>query len=112
MNPWSLLSRERLEPLLRHLGCGCPSEVFRQVRTRPEFCPPFEAAAVVGGRLLVAVSRNASPELLEHGRLIRDTEGLNRFRLLVLGPRPAALPSWLDGLPDRIHCHWLEDASY
>ena len=103
------------------LGCGCPEEVFDDIRIE---AAPRELAAgansrllVVGGRLMVLVVEPgdsdpptvAVSQLLDRGARLRDDRGCNRFRLvLVSSPERAVLERGLPDLsmPDeRTHIH-------
>ncbi len=78
------------------LGCGCPEEVFDDIRI--EVAPgELEAGAnsrllVVGGRLMVLIvepgasnpAMVAVSQLLDRGARLRDDRGCNRFRLVLV----------------------------
>ena len=104
----------------KHLGCTCPDEVFEQIEWRHQRLPASGVqllSLAIGGRLLVEVValtdlREIEREveiLLRRGQEQRDSEGFNRYRLVLLlesgaTPPPVALAS---ELPERIHLHWL-----
>ncbi|MDF1535916.1 MAG: hypothetical protein P1S46_05360 [bacterium] len=112
------------------LGCRCPEELFRGIRNEVDLTegPLFAAftsvepglvhyldrVLAVGGRLLVAVTRVSDSKtvsrMLEAGRVVRDSQGFNRFRLVVMVPvdrQPVekTVPAHFD---DRIHLHILD----
>ena len=78
------------------LGCGCPDEVFEDVRIerRPEpFAGlPVDALVRIGGRLLVVLCaptgrreiEAALARIVTVGLTIRDAEGFNRLRIVVV----------------------------
>ena len=105
------------------LGCGCPEEVFSDIRldTAPGpvggIDPSFEIR--IGGRLMVLgvagekvlSSEESLAALVAAGMGARDGEGFNRVRIVVvsddpgceaiLRPRFAAIA----GIDDRVHLH-------
>ena len=115
----------RLEPggawprrLARRLGCGCPEEVFSKIRIIDLSEHGITFGVEIGGRLLIGIEpmqgsdpekeRTKIAELLEHGRKVRDREGNNRFRLVILVEDKTPLLN--DPLPmpdDRVHLHFL-----
>ncbi|MBN2123745.1 MAG: hypothetical protein JW821_05610 [Deltaproteobacteria bacterium] len=103
------------------LGCGCPREVFDTYDVQEHASGPFTMAGLtLGNRLLVWIldaSRLTDPateirELLRRGRDERDSRGLNRFRLVIVGDLPAggqgpiSLPD-ASGEDERVHLHFL-----
>jgi hypothetical protein len=113
--------------LARGLGCGCPEEVFSQIRIRDLSVEGIGFAVEIGARLLIGIEALRPRDereglsrlraLLEAGRGIRDREGLNRFRLVMLGdperfgvdgraPLPSADALGPDG-DDRLHLHFF-----
>lgn len=86
------------------LGCGCPEEVFDDIRIE---VAPGELAAgansrllVVGGRLMVLIVEPADSDpatvaisqLLDRGARLRDDRGCNRFRLVLVSATERAVP--------------------
>ena len=108
------------------LGCSCPDEVFRTVSVSRLPAVPGRPAVLqllVGSRLLVHVA-HAPPEtqaigwieqLAAGGRAARDRHGYNRFRLVVVGARPATPVGELEARfarsvarDERAHLHLLD----
>lgn len=106
------------------LGCNCPDEVFHQIEIdhTPGAFPDVPDALLfrIGGRLLVlvmAVAEGAAmagrlEDVFLRGRALRDAEGYNRFRLVLVSARggagQAALVRDLQRqgiLDDRLHLH-------
>lgn len=106
------------------MGCDCPDEVFAHILIES----PSDALArlsikklvKVGGRLMVAVCRPPTHtdglDKLQHifdtGKKLRDLEGFNRFRLVIIADNPEQITptlhdrfAQLAGLDDRIHLH-------
>ena len=108
------------------LGCGCPEDVFDDIRI--EAAPSLLEAGsrsrllVVGGRLMVLIVESgesdppgiAVTQLLENGARLRDENGCNRFRLvLVADTDGSALEQQLRAasMPDeRTHIHVIPAA--
>lgn len=105
--------RRWAEPLARALGCGCPDEVFQSVRFLEAPLEPPGLNVEIGHKLLLGLAPGLLPRssthgtphrvldtdrgqatlpklretlrsLLVRGRDLRDREGLNRFRLVLL----------------------------
>jgi hypothetical protein len=110
------------------LRCGCPEEVFDDVRIGvPTLFATHDVHGglelLVGRRLLITLVPLAGladpaaeiPALLESGGRIRDQHRLNRFRLVVIGVPDRALRERLDRiatvLEDRLHLHLLEQVN-
>jgi hypothetical protein len=111
------------EFVVKVLGCGCPEEVFLEIKLNKAPDPlggiPLALDIRVGGRLLIFAvtdqnilsAGDALAALVVAGRKIRDDMKFNRLRLVVLSddaaceailsPRFAQLP----GLDERIHLH-------
>jgi hypothetical protein len=106
------------------LGCTCPDEVLADIQVVPDpdgFAGlPVDFLLRVGGRLLVGICAPDTPgavgALLSRcfaaGRALRDAEGFNRFRLVVVSSDPDQdanpLRAAFDGLPMRdgkLHLH-------
>ena len=113
------------------LGCGCPDEVFREIRieqNRHGFQGlPIDCLVTIGGRLLIGVClwerlhNGMVPEIkkiLAAGKQLRDSAGFNSFRLVVVSEEPdrmvdtilEQLPA-LKGLDDRVHWHVVGPSS-
>jgi len=109
------------------LGCGCPDEVFSDLRIehRPEIFAglPVESVLEIGGRLLVVVCAPATwqefddalEQILEAGTRARDATSFNRLRVVAATPDPtAAQPdltfhfSRLSNTDERTFLHVLE----
>jgi hypothetical protein len=126
----SFVSLAAIRALVRELlHCGCPDQVFDDVRIGvPGLFGTHGASGgleiLVGGRLLIALlplSGLSEPfadaaAVLQAGRRARDAHGLNRFRLVLVG---AAVPAWRDrldelvsGLDDRVHVHFVEHRDF
>lgn len=102
--PSTLINLSGVRYLVREvLGCGCPEEVFDRIAVGSPtlYSPPGGAQLVeleVGGRLLISVVDFAKMKdpvaerraLMAHGQTTRDTRGLNRFRLVLVGDIPPA----------------------
>jgi hypothetical protein len=103
------------------LGCGCPAEVFDRIEL-DRFLDAFDSLPVtgtitIGGRLLVLlctqrVDRASVLRILDRGRQLRDSEGLNRVRCVVA--RSAWVgegePQSIDTKDDRLHVHIVDEA--
>jgi hypothetical protein len=105
------------------LGCGCPEEVFSFILLDTVPGPvggiPMEFTIRIGGRLMVlgvAGEKLRSPQgslatLVAAGMGLRDGEGFNRLRIVVVSgdPELEALlrPAFarVQGLDERVHLH-------
>lgn len=112
------------------LGCRRPPELFQDLTNEVDLSgsllydafsaidqglPPFlDRILSVGGRLLVVVTRASDKEtvyrMLEAGMAVRDNQGFNRFRLVVMASAgrqmiDEELSVYLD---DRVHLHILD----
>ena len=118
----SPLEHSALKHFVREsLGCGCPDDVFEDVRVTQGFELLGADATVyeIGGRLFVAVIvpgnwRDIAPilvDLVEAGKNYRDGHAFNRFRLVIVSDSAQAgneLPLLFDQLQntdDRTHLH-------
>ncbi len=107
------------------LKCGCPESVFEDVRIGlPGLYGTHRVASgleiLVGRRLLVAVVPFSDlgdpdsdiPKMLEAGRRVRDDNGFNRYRLVLVGRfddgRRARLEGEAAAFDDRIHIHCVD----
>ena len=124
----AFLRRDRVRHLVRDLlGCECPEEVFEDVLVaypaRLEHrALPGSVKIVVGGRLIVllvpvgalADLEKEARSLLVRGRAMRDTCGLNRLRLVLVGTVAPAVRRRLERaaarLDARTHVHALPTA--
>lgn len=124
-----LLNLPAVRRLVRdQLGCGCPEEVFDQVAlgvpTLFEGAPCLPLAElVVGRRLMITLVaaeelRNLESDasaLLDYGRKTRDAQGLNRFRLVLVGAVPDAALELLRreaaSQDEKLHVHQLDPGS-
>lgn len=104
------INRPFVEKLARFLGCGCEEEVFERIR-KSEFLPPLFWSVVVGEKLMLclmdAEQADQAPELLGILRAVRDEQGLNRVRLVMLGQVESTLFETCRAacLDDRMHVH-------
>ena len=106
------------------LGCACPDHVFEHIailEASARFAGlPGDYLIEVGNRLLLLVIRSASwrevaaqlKRLFMRGRELRDSQGFNRFRLVVAVPEVAAAQAALAECfdlavdhDDRMHLH-------
>ena len=106
------------------LECGCPDEVLHDIQIEPRpysFAgQPIDYLVRIGGRLLLAISMSSEwaevagelQQLLETGKNLRDSNGFNRFRLVVSTDEPenatAALQeqfTGLTGMDNKVHLH-------
>jgi hypothetical protein len=121
----TFINPDAIKTFARELGCNCEDSVFNQivVGTPSIFSgeyPGWDMQIMIGFRLLiafVAVKRVKSTnedivKLLQAGKEIRDKNGLNRFRLVLLGEVEKELYEMsqkkAQELYDRIHVHFLE----
>ncbi|MCF8127628.1 MAG: hypothetical protein K9N10_03870 [Deltaproteobacteria bacterium] len=113
------------------LGCGCPDEVFREIRIEENphafYGLPVDYLVTVGDRLLIGVClserlhNGIGPEIeksLAAGKQLRDNTGFNRFRLVVVSEEPGRIADTvqeqfadLKGLDDRVHLHVVRPSS-
>lgn len=104
------------------LGCGCPDEVLADIRVEPRPSAfaglPVSVLLRVGGRLLVAVCDTTAgagdlARIVPAGRQLRDAEGFNRVRLVMVVAEPMATGVTADAWADlaagdeRVHLHQL-----
>ena len=102
------------------LGCGCPEEVFDHYLVRLINDPPLPfAKMVISDRLLLylvpdeesTLSTTHVQELIAKGKTERDSRGLNRFRLVLIGgeaDRWAELAPVAESLDDpKVHLHLI-----
>jgi hypothetical protein len=108
------------------LGCRCPDEIFADIAITHERHPDSNLTytrLVLGNRLLVYVLDAQHPNALRadvatmttKGRADRDTEFLNRFRLVVTADRPVETQAEVDaafsgaaGHDDHAHLHVID----
>ncbi len=109
------IDRPFVEKLARFLGCGCAEEVFERIR-KPEILSPLFWSVVVGEKLMLCLMDAAqavkAPELLERLRAVRDEQGLNRVRLVMVGQVEPSLfeTSQSACLDDRMHVHAIDSS--
>jgi hypothetical protein len=105
------------------LGCGCPEEVFSSILLETAPGPvggiPLDFTIRIGGRLMVlgvAGETLHSPQgslatLVAAGMGIRDGEGFNRVRIVVIRDDPESetmvrnIFAGVQGLDERVHLH-------
>lgn len=107
------------------LGCSCPEHVFDDIDYQKEGEGIAGNKVCVGDRLLIYIisfNRNASIEelvqsALQQGVDERDKRGLNRFRLVLVAPRPEELRSEAEGAfdlsvykDDKTHLHLVSES--
>ena len=112
----------------KQLGCKCPDEVFSSIEIihKPDVFSslPVDYLLEIGGRLLLAVVTcdihlipACLKEIINTGRLYRDSHGFNRFRLVVAikdNEIQDAIQSAYDLLAlndEKIHLHIIDPAS-
>ncbi len=119
--------RDIIEPFVRDiLGCGCPEEVFsdiRVVKNMDAFAGlPVDYLLEIGGRLLIAVcAADPGHDIPAHlsrlawtGRQVRDRRGFNRFRLVIPRTDPMACQELQQSFEDliqgdeRMHLHIVD----
>ena len=120
-----LSEKSRVIDLIQHtLGCGCPEEVFDHYLVCRLEAPPIALVKmIIGERLLVYLVPHEETrqgglqisELLRQGQSERDSRGLNRFRLVVVGTlgqiRPR-LEQEVRRLHDpKVHLHLIRSIS-
>jgi hypothetical protein len=112
------------------LGCGCPAEVFADIRLErsPETFTglPIDCLVRIGGRLLIGVCARPArrrlerrlSELIRMGRQLRDRDHFNRFRLVVTSDQPGETMRALSepfsndiDSDDRLHLHVVRPAA-
>ena len=122
----TFLNLDAIRQLIREeLGCDCPEEVFDQIVVgypsifgSPNI--PSSVQVLVGHRLLVSVvpvehlqdvAKDAR-DLLSDCRGIRDENGLNRYRLVLVGHVSeevlGELQKEASDMDDRMHVHLIE----
>jgi len=104
------------------LGCGCPENVFEQIRVlRGEGSPgKADLALVIGERLLVLFADRSlidpfefeMPRLIIAGVTYRDSAGLHRFRLVfgsdLTDKERSMVETEVAKYDDRVHAHFLD----
>ncbi|MCX6644938.1 MAG: hypothetical protein NTY09_01055 [bacterium] len=103
------------------LGCGCPENVFEQIRfLRGEASPGnTNLGIVIGERLLILFAdegeikpfESEMPRLILSGVTYRDSIGLNRFRLVLTGPftkeQKTSIEREIAKYGDKVHSHYF-----
>ena len=107
------------------LGCSCPEEVFNKIDYQKQNEGISGRKVNVGDRLLIYIittDRESSIQgvinsALERGVEERDTEGFNRFRLVLVAPRPDELRSTAERVFDssgysdeKTHLHIVSES--
>ena len=106
------------------LGCGCPDEVFDDIRisVRSDLFDTDATVYEIGARLLVAVFtpvewrnlRSKLGHILDAGKQYRDRRGYNRFRLVIVTDDEEAagtlVPAFrsLQNIDERVHLHVID----
>ncbi|MBW1942759.1 MAG: hypothetical protein JRJ51_07985 [Deltaproteobacteria bacterium] len=109
------------------LGCGCPEGVFEEIEVKQGPVDidgiPVTRSIKVGGRLLIYIIlsedlndvSDSLKALIQSGKKMRDSEGLNRFRLVVASR--SAGTDWealgqafheIQDIDDRLHLHVID----
>ncbi len=122
----TFLNLDSIRRLIRkELGCDCPEEIFDEVVVgypsifgSPNI--PSSVQVLVGHRLLVSlvpvrdlqdVAKDGKQLLLD-GKGIRDENGLNRYRLVLVGRVSKDVMDELhkeaSDMDDRMHVHLIE----
>jgi hypothetical protein len=128
MKPVTRPTPEQTEDLVlfvrQGLGCGCPDEVFSDIRIelQPEAFAglPIDCLVRIGGRLLVAVctssewrdAENNLGPVFKTGKGLRDQDGFNRFRFVLMTEETERAAQMVEarfhrltGMDDRVHVH-------
>jgi hypothetical protein len=126
----NVLNEEKLTSFVKQtLGCRCPEEVFTSIHSHPMRTGELPGAAtriVVGDTLLIYLVPTASirdlvdnlAEVADSGRRDRDSNGYNRFRLVVAAnsgasERDAATATFAAEAGDdaNMHIHFVDPAT-
>jgi len=103
------------------LGCTCPEEIFDHYQVRHNVSEAIPMVQLImGDRLLIWIVdgvKIVEPgqtllRLLEQGLSERESCGLNRFRLVVVGEFLSWEKEWAhlaEGLGPKVHLHVLPD---
>ncbi|GEM_PF-1681929 len=103
------------------LGCTCPEEIFDHYQVRHNVSEAIPMVQLImGERLLIWIVdgvKIVEPgqtllRLLEQGLSKRESYGLNRFRLVVVGEFLSWEKEWAhlaEGLGPKVHLHVLPD---
>ncbi|GAB4353330.1 MAG: hypothetical protein Kow006_18380 [Gammaproteobacteria bacterium] len=111
------------------LGCGCPEEVFATVQRERRSDPRWGdlQRIDIGKRLLLYLVDLPMPvpgeeelvALLDRGRRDRDTNGFNRFRLVLFGEMDGKRSGDLNRLAEsrfpgdeKVHLHLLHPSAH
>ena len=108
------------------LGCGCPDEVFSSIRVVHNPAAfnglPVDYLVEIGNRLLIAVItqqdwlniNDTIEQIIDVGRLYRDSNAFNRFRLVIVTSSDDDMSSVqqafdsITGKDEKIHLHLIE----
>ena len=122
------IDRVAIEKFVRdELGCMCPAEVFTSIyleKSPDAFSDLVKGTLLrIGGRLLVYVvdmddlasAGSKLEQILRRGREVRNADGFNRFRLVVVAPDIQAgqqilLQEFesLSDLDEKLHLHVIK----
>ena len=103
------------------LGCTCPEEIFDHYQVQHNVSEAIpKVQLIMGNRLLIWIVDAAwvvEPgqtllRLLEQGLAERESCGLNRFRLVVVGESLSWEKEWAhlaEGLGPKVHLHVLPE---
>ncbi len=103
------------------LGCTCPEEIFDHYQVQHNVSEAIpKVQLIMGNRLLIWIVDAAwvvEPgqtllRLLEQGLAERESCGLNRFRLVVVGEPLSWEKEWAhlaEGLDPKVHLHVLPE---
>jgi hypothetical protein len=104
------------------LGCGCPEQVFEQIRILKGDATPDQTdmSLVIGERLLVSFARieeirpveEKVPGLIQSGVIYRDAVKLNRLRLVIQGTATETEKRLLESEStkyEKVNVHFFEE---
>jgi hypothetical protein len=111
------------------LGCQCPDDVFDSILKKENVILEgdlnIDLIFIIGNRLLIFLFTSETPELTEkllpklirHGKIQRDSNNLNRFRLVILTDDPQTIEAKINSKfseltedDKKIHLHVLDKA--
>ena len=124
----SQTDRVAIEKFVRdELGCRCPAEVFASIyleKNPDAFSDLIKGTLLrIGGRLLVYVvdmddlasAGSKLEQIIRRGREVRNADGFNRFRLVMVAPdaqagRQILLQEFesLSNLDEKLHLHVIK----
>jgi hypothetical protein len=112
------------------LGCLCPDSVFDSIDHQTQVTLEgivLDSVFTIGDRLLIYIKilkesegqgfvNDSLAKLVEHGKKIRDSKDLNRFRLVIITPAPNDITEPANqifqktiGNDDKLHLHILDE---